>query len=99
MKTAAAVACRSFHPSSLIFHPSVFSGRGILGDRLLVGRLPLKQFVEVQILLPELFDDCESLFDDDTAGWLLLVATPGSEPGGRWFDSNPRNSIGSHPAG
>jgi hypothetical protein len=22
---------------------------------------------------------------------LLLVVTPGSEPGGRWFDSNPRN--------
>ena len=24
-------------------------------------------------------------------GQLLLVVTPGSEPGGRWFDSNPRN--------
>ena len=27
----------------------------------------------------------------NTAGRLLLVATPGSDPGGRWFDSNPRN--------
>jgi hypothetical protein len=25
-------------------------------------------------------------------GQLLLVATPGSEPGGRWFDSNPRQA-------
>ena len=24
-------------------------------------------------------------------GQLLLVVTPGSDPGGRWFDSNPRN--------
>jgi hypothetical protein len=30
-----------------------------------------------------------------TPGQLLLVVTPGSEPGGRWFDSNPRNSISS----
>ncbi len=27
------------------------------------------------------------------AGQLLLVVTPGSEPGGRWFDSNPRNFV------
>jgi hypothetical protein len=35
------------------------------------------------------------------AGRLLLVATPGSEPGGRWFDSSSRNwrENGSHPAG
>lgn len=26
-----------------------------------------------------------------TPGQLLLVVTPGSEPGRRWFDSNPRN--------
>ncbi len=26
-----------------------------------------------------------------TPGQLLLVVTLGSEPGGRWFDSNPRN--------
>ena len=34
-------------------------------------------------------------------GQLLLVVTPGSEPGGRWFDSSPRNflSDGSHPVG
>ena len=24
---------------------------------------------------------------------MLLVVTPGSEPGGRWFDSNPRSLI------
>src|SRR5260221_659126 len=26
-------------------------------------------------------------------GQLLLVATPGSDPGGRWFDSNPRSFV------
>ena len=26
-------------------------------------------------------------------GQLLLVVTPGSEPGGRWFDSNPRSLL------
>jgi hypothetical protein len=66
--------------------------QGILGDRLTVGCLPLKQAMEVQILLPEPFSDLEAQIVDDTAGWLLLVATPGSDPGGRWFDSNPRNS-------
>src|SRR5258708_13017570 len=40
---------------------------------------------------PNLFDDSEPQSADIAAGWLLLVATPGSEPGGRWFDSNPRN--------
>ena len=65
--------------------------QGILGDRLTVGCLPLKQAMEVQILLPEPFCDREALIADNAAGWLLLVATPGSEPGGRWFDSNPRN--------
>ena len=38
-----------------------------------------------------------------TPGQLLLVVTPRSERGGRWFDSSPRNSSssphGSHPAG
>ena len=67
--------------------------QGTLGDRLRVGCLPLNQATEVRILLPEPFHDRESLFDNNTAGWLLLVATPGSEPGGRWFDSNPRNSM------
>jgi hypothetical protein len=28
---------------------------------------------------------------ESAPGQLLLVVTPGSEPGGRWFDSNPRN--------
>ena len=65
--------------------------QGILGDRLTVGCLPLNQATEVRILLPESFDERDSQFFDNTAGWLLLVATPGSEPGGRWFDSNPRN--------
>ena len=65
--------------------------QGILGDQLTVGCLPLNQATEVRILLPEPFGDRESQFGDNTAGWLLLVATPGSEPGGRWFDSNPRN--------
>ena len=59
----------------------------------MVGHLPLKQFVEVQPLLPEPSSDSKSQFEVNTAGWLLLVATPGSEPGGRWFDSNPRNSM------
>lgn len=27
----------------------------------------------------------------DFARWLLLAATPDSESGGRWFDSNSRN--------
>ena len=65
--------------------------QGILGDRLTVGCLPLKQVMEVQILLPEPFGDPEAQIAVNTAGWLLLVATPGSDPGGRWFDSNPRN--------
>src|SRR5258706_1831472 len=64
--------------------------QGILGDRLVVGCLPLKQATEVRILLPEPFGDREAQIADNTAGWLLLVATPGSDPGGRWFDSNPR---------
>src|SRR6185312_2586463 len=34
-------------------------------------------------------------------GQLLLVVTPGSDPGGRWFGSSPRNFLtnGGHPAG
>ena len=64
--------------------------QGILGDRLTVGCLPLKQAMEVQILLPEPFGEHKALIADNTAGRLLLVATPGSDPGGRWFDSNPR---------
>ncbi len=66
--------------------------QGILGDRLMVGCLPLKQATEVRILLPEPFGNREAQIADNTAGWLLLVATPGSDPGGRWFDSNSRNS-------
>ena len=64
----------------------------MIGDRLTVGCLPLNQATEVRILLPEPFGDRDSHIGENTAGWLLLVATPGSEPGGRWFDSNPRNS-------
>ena len=64
--------------------------QGTLGDRLMVGCLTLNQATEVRVLLPELFGDRDSRFIDNTAGWLLLVAMPGSEPGGRWFDSNPR---------
>jgi hypothetical protein len=55
-----------------------------IGDRLTVGCLALNQVVEVQVLLPEL----RTLSDP---GQSLLVVTPGSEPGVRWFDSNPRN--------
>ena len=55
-----------------------------IGDRLTVGCLALNQVVEVQILLPEL----RIAF---APGQSLLVVMPGSEPGGRWFDSNPRN--------
>ena len=77
--------------------------QGTLGDRLTVGRLPLKQAVKVRILLPELAnpDMCwVSLIKQIDAEQLLLVVTPGSEPGGRWFDSNFRSSKdGSHPAG
>src|SRR5689334_19164125 len=39
---------------------------------------------------------------DFTPGQLLLVVAPGSEPGGRWFDSNSRSFVnmnGSDPAG
>ena len=32
-----------------------------------------------------------SRIDDTTPGQLLLVVTPRSERGGRWFDSSPRN--------
>ena len=45
----------------------------MIGDRLMVGRLPLKQFMEVQILLPEPFDCRETQFIENTAGRLLLV--------------------------
>jgi hypothetical protein len=42
----------------------------------------------------------EQEMNEDIAEQLLLVVTPGSEPGGRWFDSNFRSSMdGSHPAG
>ncbi len=50
--------------------------------------------MQVQILLPELTANrvarCVS-FNRHAPGQLLLVVTPGSVPGGRWFDSNPRN--------
>src|SRR5262245_65841394 len=57
--------------------------------------------MEVRILLPESADEL-------TPGQLLLVVTPRSERGGRWFDSSPRiwmllghreSSDGSQPAG
>ena len=60
-----------------------------IGDRLTVGCLALNQVVEVQILLPE-------LIRPHAPGQLLLVVMPGSEPGGRWFDSNPRNLLVAH---
>ena len=60
-----------------------------IGDRLTVGCLALNQVVEVQILLPEL----RIAF---APGQSLLVVMPGSEPGGRWFDSNPRNLLVVH---
>ncbi len=66
-----------------------------LGDRLTVGRLALNQVMEVQVLLPELWRETACPKFTHTPGQLLLVATPGSEPGGRWFDSNPRNFEGS----
>jgi hypothetical protein len=47
--------------------------QGILGDRLMVGCLPLKQAMEVQILLPEPFCGREALIAENTAGRLLLV--------------------------
>jgi hypothetical protein len=43
----------------------------------------LNQEVEVRILLPE----------SPTPGQLLLVVTPRSERGGRWFDSSPRKFL------
>src|SRR3954451_9601798 len=62
-----------------------------LGNRLTVGHLPLKQ------------ERGGSSPPSRTPGQLLLVVTPRSERGGRWFDSSPRNSSssphGSHPAG
>ena len=65
--------------------------QGTLGDRLTVGCLSLKQAMKVQVLLPEPFGERGPQIAENTAGWLLLVATPGSDPGGRWFDSNSRN--------
>lgn len=48
--------------------------------------------MEVRVLLPELAGSFS------IPGQLLLVVTPRSERGGRWFDSSPRNSwIGSEP--
>ena len=49
----------------------------------------MNQVVEVQILLPEL----RTRF---APGQSLLVVMPGSEPGGRWFDSDPRNLFVAH---
>ncbi len=62
----------------------------MIGDRLVVGFLALNQKTEVRPLLPELvlYDPC---LEKNDPGQLLLVVTPGSEPGGRWFDSNPRS--------
>ena len=56
----------------------------------MAGRLALNQETKVQFLLPELLADSIVLKKNDP-GQLLPVVTPGSEPGGRWFDSNPRN--------
>ena len=47
--------------------------------------------MQVQILLPEPELSGASPKNEFAPGQLLLVVTPGSEPGGRWFDSNPRN--------
>jgi hypothetical protein len=63
----------------------------LIGDRLAVGCLALNQERKVRVLLPELRGAKVVLMDDFAPGQLLLVVTPGSEPGGRWFDSNPRN--------
>lgn len=54
--------------------------------------------MKVRILLPEPFlkrrvpraTGRRPVRQKFTPGQLRLVATPGSEPGGRWFDSNPR---------
>ena len=83
--------------------------RGALGDRLTVGSPALTRTVEVRILLPEPEGNqmCpEVRISNVDPGQLLLVVTPRSERGGRWFDSSPRNSrdervdrVGSQPAG
>jgi hypothetical protein len=59
-------------------------------DRLKAGHLALNQAVMVRIHLPE---PCAMNFimANNIPGQLLLVVTLGSEPGGRWFDSNPRS--------
>ena len=62
------------------------------GDRLKVGCLALNQVMEVQVLLPELQGQHRlSQRNEIDPRQLLLVVTLGSEPGGRWFDSTPRN--------
>ena len=61
------------------------------GDRLMASHLPLKQIMRVQLLLPELHSDQLRQRVQCDPGQLLLVVTPGSEPGRRWFDSNPRS--------
>lgn len=61
------------------------------GDRLTAGFRTLNPAMQVQILLPEPAMRDASPKNKIAPGQLLLVVTPGSEPGGRWFDSNPRN--------
>ena len=61
-----------------------------IGDRLTVGRLALNQVDGGSSPSPRTCTGTLSRRTTDP-GQLLLVVTPGSEPGGRWFDSNPRN--------
>ena len=65
--------------------------QGTLGDRLTVGHPALNRTVEVRVLLPEPTEGDGSQKDEVDPGQLLLVVTPGSDPGGRWFDSSSRN--------
>ena len=74
-------------PSKLERRVRFSQGTLMIGDRLTVGHLALNQAAMVRIHLPELQRN-QSI---TAPGQLLLVVTPGSEPGGRWFDSNPRN--------
>ena len=66
---------------------------GMLGDRLTVGCLSLKQVMKVRILLPEPLTSESVVEENMIAGQLLLVVTPDSGSGGRWFDSSSRNFV------
>jgi hypothetical protein len=66
--------------------------QGTLGDRLTAGYPALNRTVEVRVLLPEpARGETHQTYEQFDPGQLLLVVTPGSDPGGRWFDSSPRN--------